>query len=231
MTGEIPRVLDSQELGTREALRKVASPQERNARVAFAAEQDIKQDLHVIRVKWVELAAKLTDFIDNERYLALGFTTIQEWLAQPEINISMQKLYAYTQMYREWIVKRQVDAERPGGRGEPLPLRSAGALQEPSAGGLGPPGRHGRAAVLPMLGVRFAGEAQGVMMRWVRQPEHEAQLRPMFEDQGFPEASIPKVFYGFDGDTEVLHALVARDDLGTAGGGAPDWRWRHAARG
>jgi hypothetical protein len=62
-------------------------------------------------------------------------------------------------------------------------------------------------------------------MRWVRQPEHEAQLRPMFEDQGFPEASIPKVFYGFDGDTEVLHALVARDDLGTAGGGAPDWRW------
>jgi replication fork clamp-binding protein CrfC len=112
MTGEIPRVLDSQELGTREALRKVASPQERNARVAFAAEQDIKQDLHVIRVKWVELAAKLTDFIDNERYLALGFTTIQEWLAQPEINISMQKLYAYTQMYREWIVKRQIDAER-----------------------------------------------------------------------------------------------------------------------
>jgi hypothetical protein len=162
MTGEIPRVLDSQELGTREALRKVASPQERNARVAFTAEQAIKQDIHEIRVKWVELAAKLTDFIDNERYLALGFTTIQEWLAQPEINISMQKLYAYTQMYREWIVKRQIDAERladmsdaepprdhplgahgqdrpgecPGGRGEPLPLRSAGALQEPSAGGL-----------------------------------------------------------------------------------------------
>jgi hypothetical protein len=112
MTGEIPRVLDSQELGTREALRKVASPQERNARVAFTAEQAIKQDIHEIRVKWVELAAKLTDFIDNERYIALGFTTIQEWLAQPEINISMQKLYAYTQMYREWIVKRQVDAER-----------------------------------------------------------------------------------------------------------------------
>jgi hypothetical protein len=62
-----------------------------------------------------------------------------------------------------------------------------------------------------------------VRITWRRQADHEATIRGLFERQGFPEASIPKVHYGYIAGREELHALVSRENLG--GNGTPDWRW------
>lgn len=56
-------------------------------------------------------------------------------------------------------------------------------------------------------------------MRWERQPKHEeAVLRRLPPD--YPEAAIPKVYYGYEGDEEVLHALISREEIAIG-----DWRW------
>jgi hypothetical protein len=49
-------------------------------------------------------------------------------------------------------------------------------------------------------------------VRFVRQPQKEYLLQKTFKAQGFPESAIPRVFFGFEGGVEVLHALVSREE-------------------
>lgn len=61
-------------------------------------------------------------------------------------------------------------------------------------------------------------------MRWVRQPQHEARVKLLNEQHGtgVPLESLPRVYYGFEGEVETLHALVSLDELRRG-----DKRWPH----
>jgi hypothetical protein len=49
-------------------------------------------------------------------------------------------------------------------------------------------------------------------MRFERQHEHERKVHKLFDRAGFPESSKPRVFYGFQGQVEVLHVLLSREE-------------------
>lgn len=49
-------------------------------------------------------------------------------------------------------------------------------------------------------------------MKFVREHEAERKVRKVMADMGMVESALPRVFYGFSGGVEVLHALLSREE-------------------
>lgn len=49
-------------------------------------------------------------------------------------------------------------------------------------------------------------------MKWKRNIVHENEVAKVYARNGMPTDSVPKVFYGYEGDEEVLHALLSREE-------------------
>lgn len=108
----LPRVVSPQEEATSKALSTVLSPQELQAKDAFDHELRIKERWHHIKTEWLELARDLYEFLRDEKWRILGAFSQEEWLAQPDLDLNWRTVYHHVQVYREWIVNRQIAPER-----------------------------------------------------------------------------------------------------------------------
>lgn len=97
-----------------EIVTAVRSEQERAVKTAFGLEADIVAGIKVIRQQWVKLAGHLFEFQQTQAYATLGYETLEQWLASPDIELSRRTFFALTEAYRELVVNRQVEPTRLG---------------------------------------------------------------------------------------------------------------------
>ena len=79
------------------------------ARVAFDTEQRIKGTLRGMHEAWVALAREFYDFYEAKMYRDLGYDSLDEWAHQPDVDVSPRWVYELVQLWRELVVKRDVD--------------------------------------------------------------------------------------------------------------------------
>jgi hypothetical protein len=108
----IPRSVSTQEEATSRALSTVLSPQELQAKDAFEHELRIKERWHHIKTEWLELARDLYEFLRDEKWRILGAFSQEEWLAQPDLDLNWRTVYHHVQVYREYVVNRQIEPAR-----------------------------------------------------------------------------------------------------------------------
>ena len=102
---------------------------------ASPAELDrcVKASIRKGREALWELAEALYEFNEATGYLALGYDTLAEWLADPEVGITKSTYYNAVARWREVVVRRQVDSRRlecldPSKVDEVLPAVKAGRV-------------------------------------------------------------------------------------------------------
>jgi hypothetical protein len=49
-------------------------------------------------------------------------------------------------------------------------------------------------------------------MKFVRQHEREHEVHALFKARGFADSALPRVFFGYVGVNEAIHALVSREE-------------------
>jgi hypothetical protein len=90
----------------------VRSEQERTASAAYTLEARIVQTVRNIRSQWVELATALYEFQQTKAWATLGYDSLEQWLAAPDIEMSRRTFFALTEAYRELVVNRRVAPDR-----------------------------------------------------------------------------------------------------------------------
>lgn len=90
------------------------SPDEVIARrdAAHELEQDIKDGIRAGRRALWAVAKALHAFDEQSGYTALGYDTLNEWLADPEIGMTSTTYYRLTGAWRELAVARKVEQKR-----------------------------------------------------------------------------------------------------------------------
>ena len=88
------------------------SPDEADALVhrAFETERAIKADLAALHADTWTLAKHLYEFREQRGWTLLGYGTLNEFLAQPEIGISSRWFFRLAQMWRDLVEVKQVSA-------------------------------------------------------------------------------------------------------------------------
>jgi hypothetical protein len=82
---------------------------------ALAAAEAHKQHEAIVytigrmRSAWAILAEQLHTFMSNEAWKALGYATLESWLAQPEISIERRHAFLLRQAWDELVVRKGVD--------------------------------------------------------------------------------------------------------------------------
>jgi hypothetical protein len=78
---------------------------------AFALEQAIKESLGRGREVWWNLAEQLYAFHEAGAWSLLGYETLREFLAQPDLGMSHSTFFQAVRLWRDLIVVRQIPAE------------------------------------------------------------------------------------------------------------------------
>lgn len=99
---------------SRTASSEVLTREESDASVAFSAEQEIKQTIKRMKADWIVLAQQLYEFVEAEHWRALGYDSIGEWMASPEIDLEYRQMYVYMEIYRDLVIAKKVKPERLG---------------------------------------------------------------------------------------------------------------------
>lgn len=81
------------------------------ARRAYALEEGIVQGIRNIRKEWVRLAAQLYEFHSGECWLALGYPSLEQWLATPDVELARSTFFTLTTTYRELVIEQMVPEE------------------------------------------------------------------------------------------------------------------------
>lgn len=76
---------------------------------AFEIEQHVIKGTQAIRTAWVLLAAELHEFHHQKMWEERDCETFEEWLGTPEISLGRSQTYALIEIYRELVLKREVD--------------------------------------------------------------------------------------------------------------------------
>lgn len=64
-----------------------------------------------IRASWVALAADLYEFHASKGWQALGYETLEEWLAQPDVEMARRTFFSLVETHRELAVQRAIPIE------------------------------------------------------------------------------------------------------------------------
>jgi hypothetical protein len=75
---------------------------------AYALDQRIKESLRAGRESLWDVAAAAHEFDDQAAWSALGYETIGDWLADPEVSMTRGTFYRIVRVYRELVVRRQL---------------------------------------------------------------------------------------------------------------------------
>jgi len=100
MTTIIPAGAEAREL--------TAEERQERAEVCFKLEEAIKLAIAKGREALWDLAANLHHFNENHGWSALGQETCEEWLAQPDINITKSQYYRLIRRHKELVIARDV---------------------------------------------------------------------------------------------------------------------------
>jgi hypothetical protein len=89
------------------------SPEERQARaeLCFALEEAIKEAIAQGREALWVLGHNFHEFNEQHGWTALGIETCEEWLAQPDINITKSQYYRMIRRHKEMVIARNVPME------------------------------------------------------------------------------------------------------------------------
>lgn len=72
----------------------------------------IEHSLALMRREWAALAGYLYDFVETRAWVALGYDSLREYLAQPEVDVGERYVYQLIEAHRTLVVERQVAPER-----------------------------------------------------------------------------------------------------------------------
>jgi hypothetical protein len=75
---------------------------------AYELQEAIVEGLKVGREAAWAVAEQLYAFDEMSGWLALGYDTLSEWLAQPEVQTTTRTYYRLVQAYRETVVRRRI---------------------------------------------------------------------------------------------------------------------------
>jgi hypothetical protein len=100
MSVEYPTPIPARELSPEEA--------QELAERAFELQEKIVAGLQVGREAAWRVAEQLHEFDEISGWLALGYDTLSEWLAQPEVQVNTRTYYRYVHAYRETVVRRRI---------------------------------------------------------------------------------------------------------------------------
>lgn len=89
---------------------------------AFALETAIKELLTQGRHVYWQVAERLYEFHEGGLWVALGYATLADFLAQPDLGMSRTTFFQMTRLWRDLVVVRQVPAETIGAL-EPTKVR------------------------------------------------------------------------------------------------------------
>lgn len=83
------------------------------AEYAYAAQQRIVIRAQEIRDQLVEFIRDVYEFKDKHLFRKLGKTSFNEWLADPEVDLPVERrmLFVYLQVWRDLVVERGMDPE------------------------------------------------------------------------------------------------------------------------
>lgn len=84
-------------------------PTEAQAKAAHEVHAAIVGEVKLIRTAWVRLAQRLWDFTEQRMWAALGYTSFEQWLASPEVELSRRHCYYLNEVWRELVIKRGLD--------------------------------------------------------------------------------------------------------------------------
>jgi hypothetical protein len=79
------------------------------AQAAFEVEQRIITTKKTMERLWVDLAGYLYRFNDLSMWKDLGYRSFEEWLASPHIDLSRRHVFGLIQVWRDLVVKRNVE--------------------------------------------------------------------------------------------------------------------------
>jgi hypothetical protein len=85
--------------------------QQERAEKCFAIAQRLKTGLHAGRAAIWAVAQACAEFDDENGWTALGYDSMRQWLAEPDVGMSRATFMRLTRTYRE-LKKRQVPASR-----------------------------------------------------------------------------------------------------------------------
>lgn len=89
-----------------------AEEQEARGQLCHDINDRIIESLSQGRVAMLELAHALYDFHQETGWSSLGFAKQEDWLAQPEINITTTDYFRLIRRWRELVVVRHIDTSR-----------------------------------------------------------------------------------------------------------------------
>jgi hypothetical protein len=78
---------------------------------AFKQEQRIKKGVVNFHESWWELAAELYAFHESGGWALVGYDTLDEFLAQPEIGMSRSQFFQMTKTHRDLVVVKKLPPE------------------------------------------------------------------------------------------------------------------------
>ena len=81
------------------------------AKPAFGLESQIKAAFARAAESWWELARLLYEFQEAKAWKGLGYDTLAEFLAQPELGMSTRQFFQMTKLHRDLVVVRQIEPE------------------------------------------------------------------------------------------------------------------------
>lgn len=78
-------------------------------------DQLLRAQVRVARVHWLDIAKTLYELDDVKGWEALGYDSLRQYLADPELKISMSQGYGMVQAYKMLVVEKQVDHQLVAG--------------------------------------------------------------------------------------------------------------------
>jgi hypothetical protein len=90
------------------------SPEEAEVRAAdcFRLDQEIKANLRAGRESMWDVARSLYEFDAMSGWTGLGFDSLGDWLADPELGMSRAHFYKLVGVYHEMAILRKIDESR-----------------------------------------------------------------------------------------------------------------------
>jgi len=95
------------EAGTLTVAGEVIEPQD-----AFTLEQKLKAALRITRRSLIDVAEACYGISRNHAYEALGYDTLAEFLAQPEIGMSRSEFFTAAKVHEVFVLEHGIDPER-----------------------------------------------------------------------------------------------------------------------
>ena len=92
----------------------LSRPNHDEIEAARSVEARIVRTTSGIRRAWNLLAADLYEFHEQTMWQTLGYESLEEWLASPEVELGRRHVFGLIEVYRDLVINRQIDPEELG---------------------------------------------------------------------------------------------------------------------